>query len=750
VLGRDPRDFIADEDGRVIATQQFEERRQGRGGEYQLTLKTENGRQRVRVASHPSYDATGQFAGVLASVVPIEAEIARKELARLVATETHFERLFDGVIGIVRRFVPFDWADLSLYTKDRDFVLSVCRDPNPRPDHANKPKADEPESARPYGMRWFEVKPAYRTWIDQQCTWFSDLKAFLEETADGRKLLEENEDMKRAVDEGRRAAIAFPVRGQAQGKEEIIGALSLQSKHAGIYNSDTMAVLKGLGLEQPLQAIFIAREQAEKKFISDLLAKVAAATNLVDIANLIVSEIARFYHFQNVSIFKINKLRGYFSLLAQHQLDPRGGAIPEGYVQSLTEGLLGLCYHDNKVVNLYDRNDKSEEAKIYRKVSETTVSELCIPIELRKRLLWILNLEDSRRNAFFTPEITTLQEIVSKIGAMIDHLFEGNVLREVLQVFPEAVLIAKTDGDVLLGNDNAGSLLGVDDTFEGLNLRRFLSYDDYDTAVSDKNAPEWMTSVTGVDKRKTPVLMSKFLLPEEYDHVIIVLKDVTEWQWKADLQRLRAALSEASAQVRVPLSLVSSFIQQIGRKTSEPESQDLASKAMSQLHRVELTYDRVFGAYEGGQLPSAQRITIDINQAINDLVEKLPKSDSATISVTSRNGAASVRADPYRVVFALESMLTYLLRARASASAITVEVRRTGSKIEVIMTGPVERTDVNGELEKIVESTRMDIALGEPLLERIAAECGGSFSRQRKRGKGGYEQLSIQMRGSRT
>jgi PAS domain S-box-containing protein len=751
-LGRDPREFLADEDSRVIAMQQFEERRQGRGGEYELTLKTKNGRQvRVRVASHPSYDATGRFAGVLASVVPIDAEIARKELARLVAMETHFERLFDGVIEIVRRFVPFDWADLSLYTKDRDFVLSVCRDPNPQPDRANKPKTDEPESARPYGMRWFEVKPAYRTWIDQECPCFPDLKAFLEETADGRKLLEENEDMKRAVDEGRRAVIAFPVRGQAQGKEQIIGALSLQSKHAGIYNSDTMAVLKGLALEQPLQAIFIAREQAEKEFSSDLLAKVAAATNLVDIANLIVSEIARFYHFQNVSIFKINKLRGYFSLLAQ-QLGPQGGMpIPQGYVQSLAEGLLGLCYHDNKVINLHDCNDvKSKEAKVYKKVSETTVSELCIPIELRKRLLWILNLEDSRRNAFYTPEITTLQEIVNKIDATIDHLFEGNVLREVLQVFPEAVLIAKTDGNVLLGNDNAGSLLGVDDTFEGLNLRRLLSEDDYNTAVSDKNAPEWMTSVTGADKRKTPVLMSKFLLPEEYDHVIIVLKDVTEWQWKTDLQRLTAALSEASAQVRVPLSLVSSFVQQIGRKTSEPEFQDLASKAMSQLHRVELTYDRVFGAYDAGRLPSAQRITIDINQAINDLLENLPKSDRATIRVTSSNGAASVRADPYRVVFALESMLTYLLRARASASAITIEVRRASSKIEVVMTGPVERTDVNGGLEKIVESTRMDIALGEPLLERIAAECGGSFSRQRKRGKGGYEQLSIQMRRSRT
>jgi hypothetical protein len=310
------------------------------------------------------------------------------------------------------------------------------------------------------------------------------------------------------------------------------------------------------------------------------------------------------------------------------------------------------------------------------------------------------------------------------------------------------VLIANTDGNVLLGNDNAGALLGVEDTFEGFNLRQFLSEGDFKTAVSDQNAPEWMTSVIGANKRRTVVLMSKFLLSEEYDHVIIVMKDASEVQWATDLQRVNAALAESSAHVRVPLSLVSSFVQEIGRKTSDDTLKDLASHAMSQLHRVELTYDRVFASYDAGQIPSAQRIPIDINQAIRHIVEDLPASDRETIKFLSK-GAASVRADPYRVVFALESMLTYLVRARASAAAITVEVRRETGKLDVVMTGPVDMAEVEGQLERIVETTRMDIALGEPLLQRIAAECGGTFSRQRTRGKGGYEQLSFQMKRSR-
>jgi PAS domain-containing protein len=183
-----------------------------------------------------------------------------------------------------------------------------------------------------------------------------------------------------------------------------------------------------------------------------------------------------------VSIFKVNVLRGQFNLLAQ-RLGPQGGTpFPNDYTQPLGEGLLGLCYDRKDCVNLSDRNDGSVEARRFKEVSKTTVSELCIPIELRGRLLWIFNLEDSRRNAFNKPEIATLKDIVCKISTSIDHLFEGHILSQVLQVFPEAVLITNSDGDVLLGNDNAEALLGLDGMPKGLNLRRFLTEADFKTA----------------------------------------------------------------------------------------------------------------------------------------------------------------------------------------------------------------------------------------------------------------------------
>ena len=107
-----------------------------------------------------------------------------------------------------------------------------------------------------------------------------------------------------------------------------------------------------------------------------------------------------------------------------------------------------------------------------------------------------------------------------------------------------------------------------------------------------------MATVVGARGKETPVLLSTFTLPEEYDHVVVVMQDVSELQWKADFELFRAALAETAAQVRVPVSLLSSFVQQIGKKVEDEKLRDLTRKAMRQLGRIELTYDRVLASYD--------------------------------------------------------------------------------------------------------------------------------------------------------
>jgi PAS domain S-box-containing protein len=730
LIGQDPREFISGEKSRREVARQSEERRSGRGGQYDALFKRPKSHEtiNIRITSVPYFNTSGEFSGALIAFQQIDHEIARKDIARLIATQTDYKVLFADILRIIKKFIPFEWADLSLYTKERDYAFSFCR--YYPPDHGD-----------PYKIKWWPIAPEYHGFIEQPSPCISDLNAFLKQTPEGRKELEKPE-MQSALAEGRKAIIALPVRREGR----IIGALSLQSEKVGQYNESMHTLLRDhLAVDQALQTVFNLREYADRDFLLDLLTKIAAATDHKQLAKTIVVELARFYEFQSVSIFKINAWSGHFSLLAQ-QTGPQGGAeIPSGYKQPLNEGLLGLTYERGETINLKDRDVESEAAKRFKEVAPGTRSELCIPIKLRGRILWVLNLEDSRKNAFAEPEVEKIESIVKQVDATVDHLFQGLVLSQVLKVFPDGVVIARKEGEVLLCNEEAQRLFELESEPSGAYLSSFLSDSDVTAVLSEQACAPWTTQVLGKSGKKTPVLMSKRLLPEEYDHVVLLLQDVTELQWKADIERLKAALADATSQVRVPLSLVSSYIQQIGRKTDDRDLADLAGKTIRQLGRIELTYDRVFASYDANKLPIGRKIPVNINRIIEHILDELPESDRKTVKFVPCDEPTWISADTYRLFFALESMLTYLLRSRADSNEITLNVSNSDKKyIDIVMAGSVVAIATNGELERIVEATRIEIALGEGLLKRIAIECGGTFTRLRQ--PVDHEELSIRLK----
>jgi GAF domain-containing protein len=351
----------------------------------------------------------GQLKATIQSPAPLvdpdQADVARREITHLLATQTDYRALFEGIANVIRRFIEFDWADLSLYTRDGEYAVSLCR---------------LPETSRDYPIRWWPIAPYFRKWINQKYPVQSDMLVDWKKQPDARKVLEEHPEIERVISsEGRRAMIALPMRHE----NRLIGVLSLSSKQRGIYDKSTFDLLTdGLAVHQALLSVFNLREHDERFFVPELLKKMIVANDERELARTIVSELARFYKFQNVSIFKVNAPRGHFSLLAQ-ELGPEGSsAIPAGYTQPLEEGLLGLTLRRDKRVNLADRNDGSTEARSFHQVAPEIVSELCIPIRLRGRILWILNLEDTHANAFAEPEIETIEAIVGQVEPVVQAL----------------------------------------------------------------------------------------------------------------------------------------------------------------------------------------------------------------------------------------------------------------------------------------------------------------------------------------
>jgi putative methionine-R-sulfoxide reductase with GAF domain len=657
-----------------------------------------------------------------------EAESAGRHLAKLVAAEPDYKVLFNRMMEVAKRFVDFDWANLFVYSSNREYSRMVCW---------YGPRIE-------YPTRWFQIDPAYRGWIDQAETWMKDLK---NDVLNGpAPHLMERPDVKIAVEAGTKALIALPV-GEGG---EIKGGLCLLSHQAGIYNGETREILEHLMLDQALLAVFHAAERAETLFINDLVRKLADSKDLRDLGRTVVTGLARFYGFENTAIFKVNALRQRFEVLAQELGFEGGTRMPETYTQPLDEGLLGLSYRRGTPIVVNDVKDGSEESQHYRSFAPAPTgnhkrnemrSELCIPILLFGRILWILNVEDRRIGAFNEKELETLKSVFQQVQVMLECMFQRDILCQVLDMLPDGLVILEQNGIVIRSNKEANRIFERDDA-KGMDIGRFFADPDARASFTAERAAPSMTTVKGECGKETPVLVSKYTLPEEYDHRVLVLNDISRLQWKTDFEGLKAALAETVGQVRVPVSLLASYVQQIEQCVHDEKLQDLTRKALRQLGRVELTYDRVLASYNAQGLPPAEKVSFDVNSAVEHILHDLPRLERGSVNLKAQSPAVA-SADPYRVTFALNSMLAYLLRARSHAERIVINVRAADGTVEVAMTGRVRPTSPQGELAALIEDTRTQLALGEDALERMAQECGGSFDRTRQ--GDGRERLSLRL-----
>jgi GAF domain-containing protein/nitrogen-specific signal transduction histidine kinase len=731
LIGQDARRLVTDVASLKEVLRQSVQRRKGRGGQYDILFTTPVSRKHLhlRISSIPLFDVSGSVTGTLTALEQIDYEVARGDISRLIATETEYKKLFTGLMEVVKRFIGFEEATLSVRTAEGDYSLAICR---------------YPESEERRYMRWFPVPEGFRRWLKQPQSWIDDLPSYLASTVEGRYLLQ-NPDVKRYVDEGARAVLAVPIYAGGQ----LIGSLSLLSKQPSQYSEGTKKTLERLALDQALLAVFNARERAEHEFISNLLKEISKASNHKILANTVVWRLTEFYRFQNVSIFKVNTLRGRFTVLAQ-ALGPNGGhKIDEGYSQPLDQGLLGEALAIGQPKILKDVNEDSEEARAFVRVTPETTSELCIPIKMRGRVVWILNLEDPQSNAFTDKEVHTIQGIIGQIEETLERLFKSLVLDQVLEELPEAIAILDVNGKILECNKAALQMFERDSLVPGDNIAGFIYDAEFLAALSVGSYATHKITVEGSNGKRTPVLACKFTLPEEYDHVVLKLQDVTTLEWQTDLERLKVALAETVSQVRVPVSLVSTFIQQIGKNVKDSGLRELSEKAVRQLSRVELTYDRVLAACDPDELPPKRDDKVDLRSVLHRVLSELPALNRRSVKLHFCEGDVLVLADPYRVLFAVSSILTYLLRSRADASSIKIKVEKVKptvsrpAMVAVSMSGPVPPVSPHGELESLVEETRTEIALGDSVLRRIAQECGGVFDRYRE--KNGRERLTLQI-----
>jgi PAS domain-containing protein len=709
MIGLEPESLVRGPRDRERLSEELEKRRRGETSEYQVDLRPAEAlpAERVIVRSIPQTDSDGNLAGTFVTLSTLTAEQVGQRIWDAACAATDPRELFASILEHLRGLIPFDKAILSLYTPERVFSRFLYEWPQSEVD-----------------ALWFQIPRAFRDLADGPQPFGSIDETLGLEGGDELARVSVVADLKR---QGMEAWIALPVYDPEQD-----AVFSLLHKGKIRYNESTQRIMVQSGLRRAMQTVLHLRRVREREFLLGLVRAIAKAKNDRELARLIVCELASFYGWQNVSVFKVSTIQRRFELLDQAAAAHNGFLLPEGYCQDIQTGFLGKAYGERAIQIVAD-GSKSPDKEVFVRGSVDTCSEMCVPVALQGQILWILNLEDRRPDAFREPDRRAVEGLMSQIEASLERSLGAALLNEVIDGVPEGVVITDTEGRMLSGNLAARDMLAGE--ANGAKLVDFFAEgsEEAKAAIGQQTSYPVEGTLVGLDGNETRVLVRSSIPRVEYDRRVVFLQDADKLTWHAETRQLMEILRSVAAQVRVPLSFASSLVRQIGRvgKDQSPRVIELVSRAIQHLSRVELTYDLVIDEATRTSEPALVRV----QDVLTDAKSQLPAELRDRIRIHDEIDP-TVRTDRTRFAGAVSAMLAYMLRI-GGPSEIEIRLRVYGDAVGISMSKPAstEPPLETGTLSSDpIDEALARFALDEPGLHKFALSQRGLFRRRRTAG----------------
>lgn len=717
LVGTNVFDLFEDEESRRELHAQLRGREKGRSGEYELVYRrpTDHRPVPLRINAVPEYDSQGGHVGSMGFIRNLRLDRATERIQQAVIHRTALHPMLDAVIGVLRDLLAFDMAIVGIFSVGGEHW---------RPLHI------EPMQEPMWETRWFPLDPSTQAWMEADGPHLArDLREFVK-VGPGRAY-EADPTTKRLVNEGMRAFMVLPVRIG----DRLAGTFALMSRKENFYTASDYDVLTQLPIGEALQIAIDMNDREERDFVSSLVQQISRASNERDIARTIVGQLSEFYQWRNVAIFRVNPVRETFELMEQEKGPIKGFKLPKGFAQPIRDGVLGVVYKSQKPLDIPDVRE-GEYSNIYLPSQKKTRSELCVPVIIRGRVVWILNVEDSRVRAFCVEEMQSLQRIVAAVESFLSATFARLQVDEILEAATDGIVMTDLDGRIERMNPKAERMLS-------LKLRGGVgpSLADY---IADEAIRRGLTlgtklATTTVELRDRQgraisSRLSGTLLPEEYGRWVFFLQDLSQAKRLAELETISGALYEIAAQTRMPLALAAGVLRRLRDRAPDFLAPSL-DKVMRQLDKVETTYERAMLLGRGSGQRHWRPAPIDIGRLAESVLDELSPIERDVIDARIADALPRVRGDSYELALTLKSILNFLLQCRPVDAKIEVQARQDAATgVALRLTGYASDEydpGFEGAQADSAVRARAEIALGEGLLRTfIETRHQGRYARR--------------------
>jgi PAS domain S-box-containing protein len=705
-------DLVSDEDSRKILAEQFERRKKGLSDEYKIEIRrVDDGRSvPVSIAATPEFDNMGKMIGAFGIMRNLESQRVAEAFHEHIESCRNWEVLLTAIAKATGRIIAHDLFLVSLYTRDMQHACVLF-------DYSE-------EELFTWPKRWFPLSPELVKWMEEDWTQpVGSLEALLNEPH--MRYLREEKSVQMLIDRGIQSFVRYPI----YRANNLIASLTLMSKRPNAFTEETIDELKALPIDEAINTAIYYRNVEEHQFRFELMKRISNSDSVDSVMDTIVHSLVKFYGWQDVAIFRVDEIEQRLVLRAQAHSDETL-KYDESLSLNLDEGIIGEAYRANKAVNVGCVLDYPN----YVIANEKTRSELCVPICLGGKIRWLINVEDELENAFSEDEKNKLQEIVDEVNSIVGHLFAHFFRDEFIASASDAIFITDRKGQIITCNEAAAYLVGKTSINEiiGRRFQNFLAEEDRDTL--DVRTKKFRDRYRFINEQNKPieVFITGGELPEDFGCKVFCVRDLSLIQRVEELETIQGMFREITTQTRTPLSLLFTWLRRLRERI--PGEAELLEKTISQLRKIELTYDRLvlYDAKDG--VIRYKQLRLDLPSVIHTAVRELPRADRDKIKVHAPEYLPHLHGDLFQLVFIFQTILAYLLRFVPVDKKIRINVSDAESILQIRIAGFIPRlrsqvfdADIGDVLE---ERAHLDLGLGETTIRRFVKSHNGGYERK--------------------
>jgi PAS domain S-box-containing protein len=237
--------------------------------------------------------------------------------------------------------------------------------------------------------------------------------------------------------------------------KQLIGVLDVESPKVNAFTPRDIKILS-LFATQAAVAIQNAQlyEQERKKsaqlrLINDVSKRMAATLDRDKLLPVLVKSIQRKFDYHHVMILLKEESD---ELVMKAQAGGFSSLTLVGYRQKMGEGIIGVVAQSGRTILA---NDVSQDSR-YSRVHKYTKAELCVPINMGKEVIGVINVESDQLNAFDQFDQEILEIVADQLANVIKN---ARIYQECKQAKDYLQKLIESSSDAITTADNLGRLI---------------------------------------------------------------------------------------------------------------------------------------------------------------------------------------------------------------------------------------------------------------------------------------------------